>query len=253
VIPVDLYGGMPDMDAILAIAERYQVAVVEDAAEAIGSEYHTRKAGSFGAAGVFSFHGSKTLTTGEGGMLVTDSDDLHDRVQFLRDHGRSPDDRTLWNTEIGYKYKMSSLQAALGLAQLQRVDELVHAKRAIFSWYREHLAGVEGLALNVEPPGTLNSYWMSTIVGVGTDKLPKEHIIKALRASNIDSRPFFYPLSSLPAFKDIAVVADYRERNRVAYQLSPYGVNLPSGLNLTEETVARVCAALTTILQGETA
>jgi perosamine synthetase len=115
VIPVDLYGGMPDMDAICAIARRHNIAIIEDAAEALGAEYKDRHAGSFGDTGVFSFHGSKTVTSGEGGMLVTDREDLFKRIQVLRDHGRQPGDRMFWNTEVAYKYKMSSMQAALGL------------------------------------------------------------------------------------------------------------------------------------------
>src|SRR5262249_26716 len=116
VIPVDLYGGMPDMEAIRAVARQFGIAVIEDAAEAIGSEFRGRRAGRVGDIGVFSFHGSKTLTTGEGGMLVTNDDAVHARVLALRDHGRPPGDRAFWNTEVAYKYKMSALQAALGLA-----------------------------------------------------------------------------------------------------------------------------------------
>src|SRR2546423_5498625 len=111
-IPVDLYGNMPDMDAILEVATRNNISVIEDAAEAAGAEYKGKKAGSFGDVGVFSFHGSKTLTTGEGGMLVTDRDDLHRRVVFLRDLGRGPRDKQFWKTEVAFKYKMSSIQAA---------------------------------------------------------------------------------------------------------------------------------------------
>src|SRR3989440_9410166 len=129
VIPVDLYGNMPDMDVILEVAQRDRIAIIEDAAEAVGAEYKGRKAGSFGDAGAFSFHGSKTLTTGEGGMLVTDRDDVWKRVLILRDHGQTPGDTMFFNREVGYKYKMSSMQAALGLAQLERIDELVERKR----------------------------------------------------------------------------------------------------------------------------
>src|SRR5207244_1234968 len=107
------------------VADRHGIAVIEDAAEAIGSEYRGRKAGSFGRAGVFSFHGAKTLTTGEGGLLATDDADLYARTLVLRDHGRKPGDIMFWNTEVAFKYRMSSMQAALGLAQLERIEELV--------------------------------------------------------------------------------------------------------------------------------
>src|SRR2546421_625820 len=164
VIPVDLYGNMPDMDVILEVAQRDRIAIIEDAAEAVGAEYKGRKAGSFGDAGAFSFHGSKTLTTGEGGMLVTDREDIYLRALFLRDHGRKPGDNSFWNTEIAYKYKMSSMQAALGLAQLERIDELIERKREIFRWYKEELSDIEGLTLNPEPTTTKNAFWMMTAV-----------------------------------------------------------------------------------------
>jgi perosamine synthetase len=250
VIPVDLYGGVPDWDAIRDIARRHKVAVIEDAAEAIGSEYRGRKAGTLGEAGVFSFHGSKTLTTGEGGMLVTDSDELRARVLVLRDHGRPPGDRLFHNTEIAHKYKMSSLQAALGLAQLERVDELVARKREIFGWYREALAGVPGIAINAEPAGTRNSFWMNTVVGVGEAPRAKERVLEGLDAAGIDSRPFFYPLSSLPAYRDSPDASGARRRNKVSYRISPGGINLPSALNLDRETVGYVADCLKRILAG---
>jgi dTDP-4-amino-4,6-dideoxygalactose transaminase len=153
VIVVDLYGSMPDWDAILKVARGRGVAVIEDAAEAIGSEYAGRKAGSFGDASVFSFHGSKTLTTGEGGMLLTDDEELYRRALFLRDHGRKPGDRMFFNHEVAYKYKMSSMQAALGLAQLERIEELLAAKRQIFSWYKRELRGVNGISAQLRVTG----------------------------------------------------------------------------------------------------
>jgi perosamine synthetase len=174
VIPVDLYGGMPDMEAINRIAGDRGIAVIEDAAQAIGSGYRGRRAGAFGDAGVFSFHGSKTLTTGEGGMMVTDRDDLYERARVLSDHGRPPGDRIFMNSEVAFKYKMSSTQAALGLAQLERIDELIARKRQIFHWYRDELMDLAGVTLNREPNGSVNSYWMVTIIldtALGLDKL----------------------------------------------------------------------------------
>ena len=189
---------MADMDAITDVARRHGIAIIEDAAEAIGSEYRGRKAGAFGDAATFSFHGSKTLTTGEGGMLVTSRDDLFARVLRLRDHGREPGDRLFVNQEVAYKYKMSALQAAFGLAQLERIEELVARKREIFSWYARHFSGLNGVALNHEAPTTKNTYWMVTAVFDRELGLRKEDVIAELRQRNIDSRPFFSPLSSLP-------------------------------------------------------
>ncbi len=242
VVPVDLYGNIPDMDAIRAIASARGIAVIEDAAEAVGSEYQGRRAGSLGDAGVFSFHGTKTLTTGEGGMLVTDREDVYRRVLVLRDHGRHPGDKSFFNAEVGYKYKMSSLQAALGLAQLERVEELVGRKRQIFHWYREQLPD---LVLNHDRPGVRNTYWMVTAVLHGFDKYA---LMEQLSTQGIDSRPFFNPLSSLPAFAESEQAQQAKERNRVSYRIAPHGINLPSALNLTERDVARVCRALRTCL-----
>jgi perosamine synthetase len=253
VIPVDLYGGMPDMAALGAVARRHSLAVVEDAAEAIGSEYRGRRAGAFGTTGVFSFHGSKTLTTGEGGMLVTDDDDLWQRVLVLRDHGRQPGDRLFWNTETAYKYKMSVLQAALGLAQLERIEELVARKRQLFEWYRRRLADVEGLVLNDEPAGTKNSYWMVTVLFDRRWGLGKEEALAHLAGRGIDTRPLFYPLSSLPAFRHLAQAEQARRRNHTSYALGPWGLNLPSALTLTEEQVDHVCAQVKDMIRGRSA
>lgn len=244
VIPVDIYGGVPDWDAICRIAKRHNIVVIEDAAEAIGSEYHGKKAGSIGDTGVFSFHGSKTLTTGEGGMLVTDSEDVYHRVLQLRDHGRRPGDTLFWNLEVAYKYKMSSLQAALGLAQLERIEDLLAHKLETYAWYQRELDGLEGIRLNYEAKKTKNTYWMVTIVWDKRYDLSKTKLIELLRERNMDCRPFFFPLSALPAYEDIEQAQLARERNHVSYQLSQTSVNLPSALSLTEDNVKQVCKAL---------
>ncbi|MFC5528931.1 DegT/DnrJ/EryC1/StrS family aminotransferase [Cohnella yongneupensis] len=246
VIPVDLYGNIPDMDAIRRIAKDHHIAIIEDAAEAIGSEYGGQKAGSLGDVGVFSFHGSKTMTTGEGGMLVTDSKDIFDRSSFLRDHGRIPGDRMFYNAEVAYKYKMSSMQAALGLAQLERIEELVNRKREIFSWYKEELHGIADLTLNCEHPGTKNTYWMVTVVVNSERNIKKEYLMDQLAQKNIDTRPFFHPLSSIPAYADVPRRA--KEENPVSYAISPYGINLPCGMNITQDQVRYVCSQLVNII-----
>lgn len=248
VIPVDLYGNMPDWDAIRKIAARYGIAVVEDAAEAIGSKYRGKMAGSLGDTGVFSFHGSKTLTTGEGGMLTTSRADIYERCLFLRDHGRKPGDVMFRNEEVAYKYKMSSMQAALGLAQLERIDELVERKREIFKWYQAELGNIKGITLNCEMSGTKNTYWMVTIVIDQSFGMEKADLIRSMSEKGIDCRPFFYPLSSLQAYQAAGQARQAREKNRNAYRISPYGLNLPSGMNMTKEETAYVCTVLKTIL-----
>jgi perosamine synthetase len=247
-VVVDLYGNIPDMDALRSVAQRRGIALIEDAAQAIATEYRGRKAGVFGVTGVFSFHGSKTLTTGEGGLLATDREDLFRRAQILRDHGRRPGDKMFFNAEVGYKYKMSALQAALGLAQLERIGELIERKRRIFDWYRRELDGLDGITLNFEAPGTFNTYWMVTVLLDPKFGLDKETCIELLAKRRMDSRPFFYPLSSLPAYARLPGAASARARNATSYRLSPYGVNLPSALQLTDQNIRDVCRALREIL-----
>lgn len=252
-IPVDLYGNMPDWDGLLSIAEKHDVAVIEDAAEAVGSRHRGREAGSFGLASTFSFHGSKTLTTGEGGMLVTDSDELYERCRFLADHGRTPGDVSFRSTEVAFKYKMSALQAALGLAQLERLDELVERKREIFSWYEELLGDVPAVTLNSEAADVFNSYWMVTAVWDPELPIDAFAVIAALRETGVDSRPMFAPLSSIPAY---AAAAD-RERaarvNEVAYRLADRGINLPSALSMERDDVQRSVESLKQALGEATA
>ncbi|PSB52792.1 glutamine--scyllo-inositol aminotransferase [filamentous cyanobacterium Phorm 6] len=242
VIIVDLYGNMPDMDAILEIADKHGIAVIEDAAEAIGSEYKGRKAGSFGDVSTFSFHGSKTLTTGEGGMLVTDREDIYQRCLFLRDHGRDPDSKLFWNSEVAYKYKMSSMQAALGLAQLERIEELIARKREIFAWYKASLDGFSGITLNQEANRVKNTYWMVTAILDEKLGVKKGELIERLKEKDIDARPFFYPLSALPAYQGFLL--ESQPQNTVSLSLSPFAVNLPSALNLTEDQIIYVSECL---------
>lgn len=249
IIPVDLYGNMPDWDAIKDLAKNRGILIIEDAAEAIGSEYKGKKAGSFGDSGVFSFHGSKTLTTGEGGMLVTDDENLYERAQFLRDHGRRPGDIMFFNEAVAYKYKMSSLQAALGLAQLERINELIEKKRQIFGWYKEQIYDVDGVSLNYESPDTKNTYWMITVILDAKFGIKKKELISLMEEHNISCRPFFFPLSMIPAYRDLAEAIKARDRNEVSYSLSPFGINLPSGMNMTKEKVQNVCKVFKEILQ----
>lgn len=249
IISVDLYGNIPQMDKIKEIAEKYNIAIIEDAAEAMGSIYKGKKAGSLGVIGVFSFHGSKIMTTGEGGMLVTDDEDIYKRCLKLRDHGRAVSDKMFWNDEIGYKYKMSSLQAALGIAQLERIEELVEKKRSIFNWYKDELKDVECVYLNSELEGTRNSYWMVTIVwDSNIYKMKKEEFILELRKYNIDSRPFFYPLSMEPAYKELTQNKNYTNLNPNSYKISPYSINLPCGMRMNKELVKYVCDKIKLIL-----
>jgi perosamine synthetase len=239
---------MCDWTALQRIAERHALVLIEDAAEALGSSLNGKRAGSFGTAGAFSFHGSKTVATGEGGMFVTDDENIWKRVLFLRDHGRNPDDKNFLNSEIAFKYRMSAVQAGLGCAQMERIDTLIAMKRQIFEWYREQLGDLQGVALNVELPGTLNSYWMVTAIpnpGFGLDKFA---MMAEMSKRNIDTRPFFSQLSSLPAFDDRPAAKRFLDAEHTDTRIARYGINLPSGYHMTEELVDVVCRAFKEIL-----
>jgi perosamine synthetase len=230
IICVNLYGAMPDYDEIFKICKKYNLALIEDAAESIGSTFKGMPSGSFGDFSVFSFHGSKTLTTGEGGMLLTDNENLFNRCMTLRDHGRIPGDNLFLNNEIAYKYKMTDLQAALGLAQLKRIKELLDGKRKIFEFYINNFK-IKDVTLSFESNNVYNSYWMSSIVWSKSDYgLSKFDFIKLLRDYGIDSRPIFSPLSSLKAYKHLN--NNHNHHNEVSYRYADVGINLPSALSL---------------------
>lgn len=240
IIAVNLYGHMPDYDSLLGLG----IPVIEDAAESVGSKYKNKLSGTFGISSCFSFHGSKTLTTGEGGMLVTDDDSIYNRVMILRDHGRNPGDTLFQNQEVGYKYKMTNLQAAIGLAQLERIDELVLKKREIFNWYMEEFSDLDFLSLNPDDPNVFNSYWMSTVLFDHSIKWNKFEIIQKLKDKGISTRPFFHPLSSLKAYESALDSKRAREKNPKSYDVSRRGVNLPCAANLTRDEVKYIKQSL---------
>lgn len=239
IIAVHLYGNLCDMDALLDLGRRRGIPVVEDAAEAIGSAWRGRRAGSLGAFGTFSFHGTKTITTGEGGMFVTDDDALHERVLTLSNHGRARGQtRQFWPDTVGFKYKMSNVQAAIGCGQLERVEELVAAKRRIFVAYRERLAGLP-LRMNPEPPHAESGFWMPTVVIDEGAPFDRDRLLADFHAADIDGRVFFWPLSGLdvparlgPGGAPIAAAIHRR------------AVNLPSYHDLDEAGIDRVCDVL---------
>lgn len=244
VIVVNLYGNMPDWDSITELCEQRGLVLIEDAAESLGSHYCGVTSGKFGVASTFSFHRTKTMTTGEGGMLLIDDNALFERCKFLRDHGRAPG--TYFNTEVTFKYMPFNLQAALGYAQFQRLDELVERKRWIWKGYAARLSDISGVSLNPEPSNVRNSVWNTALIfdrstGMGRDKAMLE-----LPKLGVPVRPFFYPLSSLPAFPGRE--ADGRRNNPVAYDISERGINLPCALNLTEADLDTVSVGIHRLL-----
>ncbi len=243
IIVVHLYGNVCEMDEIMDIAKRNNLKVLEDAAEGLGSEYKGKKCGSIGDAGVFSFHGTKTMTTGEGGMLVTNNEAIYEKAKILNDHGRNPKDpenKPYWMRDYGYKYKMSNLQAAIGVAQIERIEELVEKKRQIFAWYEELLVDLP-CKLNPELANTRNSYWMPTVLVDREIYFDREAFFAYCKTQNIDTRPFFFPLSSLPMFEE-------KRSNVVSYDIYERAVNLPSFHDMEKQEVEIVVECLKQII-----
>jgi len=241
IMAVHLYGNLCDMDALGAIAKRHGLHLIEDAAEALGSIWHGRRAGSIGIFGAFSFHGTKTVTTGEGGIFVTDDPALYESVLTLSNHGRSRGEtRQFWPERIGFKYKMSNMQAAIGCAQMERIDELIAGKRRVFEGYRAALAG-SPLSMNPEPKGTRNGFWMPTIVIDADVLFDRQSLLAAFRADNIDGRVFFWPLSSTRLFPT-------DREHPASYALSSRATNLPSYHDMSTDDLERVVAAVRTVL-----
>lgn len=231
IIAVHLYGNLCDMDRLLSIGNKHGIPIIEDAAEAIGSIYHGRRAGSMGKFGTFSFHGTKTLTTGEGGMFVTNDADLYEQVGTLSNHGRSrKQTKQFWPDMVGYKYKMSNMQAAIGCGQMERIDQLIRRKREILAIYCKHLAHLPEVSMNPEPEGTVNGAWMPTVVFAPESGITREKLQAAFTTENVDARVFFWPLSSLPMFDPVPT-------NTHAWSIPDRAINLPSyhDMNLVEQ------------------
>lgn len=241
VIPVHLYGHPAPMNEIAVIARTHGIAVVEDAAPAIGATIADRKVGTFGDVSAFSFQGAKLLVTGEGGMLVTDNPDLFERIMSIWDQGRDPN-RQFWITRLGFKYKMSNIQAAIGLGQLERVDEMIEAKRRVFRWYAEALHGVANVTLNHEPPGTRSIYWMTSLLLDPAAGISRDALRAALRQRNIDTRPVF------PAISQYPIWGRTMEASPTAAHISANGLNLPSGVRLRREQVEYISRTIVDLL-----
>jgi perosamine synthetase len=235
VMPVHLYGHPADMAGIGRIAREHGISIVEDAAPSIGATTAGQRTGSFGDAAGFSFQGAKLMVTGEGGMLVTDDDDLYERARYLWNMGHEGD---FWIGETGWKYRLSNVQAAIGLGQLERVDQMIEAKRRIFDWYAEGLHNVPGLVLSHEAPWGRSIHWMTSVRVLPESGLTRDELRKALANAGIDSRPVFPAISRYPMWERRQLPG------RVADRIGHEGVNLPSGVCLRREDVERVCKTI---------
>ena len=241
IIPVHLYGHPASMVEINKIAKKYNLFVIEDAAEAHGAEINGNRVGSFGDVGIFSFYGNKIITSGEGGMITTNNKELYEKMKYLRDHAMSKEKR-YWHTEIGYNYRMTNLQAALGVAQLERIEELLNKKREIFEWYSEYLKDIPNIKLNIQRKGYKNVYWMVCLEVFGYDEIKRDNLMKKLKEKGIDSRPFFYPVSDMPMYEKVDTPITHKVYQR--------GINLPSFFDMKKEDVEYVCKVFRELLNG---
>lgn len=246
VIPVHLYGHPCDMDAILAIARQHNLKVIEDCAEALGAEYKGKRVGLLGDVGCFSFFANKVITTGEGGMAVTADRELAAKMAVLRDHGMAKD-RRYWHLYAGFNYRMTNLQAAVGLAQMERIDAFLERRTNLVACYNAHLAGFEGLHLPIQAPDTRNIYWLYTIA-VRPERLgmDREQLAQKLAERGIETRPVFFVLHPQPAY-----VNAIKHPCPVSESISKRGMSLPMGNDMTVDDVSRVCDALVGILRTQ--
>jgi perosamine synthetase len=236
IIAVHLYGHPADMDPLRALADEHGLTLIEDAAEAHGARYKGRRTGSLGDVAVFSFYGNKIITTGEGGMVVTDDAALAERCYFLENQAKSKEN-PYWHAEIGYNYRMTNVQAALGVAQLERIEEFIAARLRTVTHYDMRLAEVSRITRPPCAEWADNVYWMYTILIEDGFGLDRDTLMARLRQRGIETRPVFYPLHCLPMYQR-------GQKLPVAEEIARKGLNLPSGSALTPEQVDAVCDAL---------
>lgn len=236
IMPVHLYGYGAAMSQIMEIARENSLYVVEDAAPAIGTEIDGKRAGTFGDFGCFSFQGAKLLVTGEGGMLVTDNEELFKRAKKDQDHGRKPG--TFWIDELGHKYKMNNITAALGLAQIERSENQIFRKRRINRWYTENLSDIASISFQSETPGTRSICWMTSFTLNDGSLISRDELINALKKDGIDSRPVFPAISQYPIWKYEATIQTNAKR------IGATGINLPSGVLLSQAAIEKVCLSI---------
>jgi len=239
IMPVHLYGHPADMESINKIAEKHNLLVIEDAAEAHGASIKGKKVGGWGICGTFSFYGNKNITSGEGGMITTNDQNLYERCMFLRDHAMSKDKR-YWHDEVGFNYRMTNLQAALGYAQLERVNELLLKKKQIFKMYEKHLVDQPKIKLNRTNDWAENTFWQICVEIEGYDLKMRDELMMKLKEKSVDSRPYFYPMSDMPMYKsaDTPVTHDVYQR----------GICLPTYFDLSDNDIRYICEVLVELI-----
>ncbi len=245
IIPVHLYGNPCDMYQIMEIAKDNDLFVLEDAAESHGAEYHGKKTGTFGTAGVFSFFGNKIITTGEGGMVVTNDDLLAEKMRLFKGQGMDPN-RRYWFIETGYNYRMTNIEAAIGLAQLENIDHHIADRMRVVNWYNEQIRNMpDYFTPQVVTNDSQSVWWMFSILLTQRSKLSRDELIKALEADGIETRPLFYPIHIMPPYLDNQASCPVSE------EISLRGVNLPTHALLTYNEIEYICKQLIKYVLGK--
>jgi perosamine synthetase len=249
IMVVHIYGLPVDMDPVLEIAQKYGLKVIEDAAEVIGQEYKGRKCGSFGDISIFSFYPNKHITTGEGGMVLMDDEALYERCKSLRNLCFLPDpEKRFIHEELGWNLRITNIQAAIGVAQLERIDKIIEKKRWVGRTYQKLLSDIEVLNLPIDKTDYAeNIYWVFAVTL--KDDYPKnaKEIMSDLKSKGVDTRPFFYPMHKQPVFKKIGLFEGESYPN--AEKLYERGFYIPSGLALTEEQIIKVAEVMLEVLK----
>lgn len=241
IMPVHIYGHSVDMDPIIALAKKYHLYIIEDAAESTGAEYKGRLTGTLGDIGCFSFYANKIITTGEGGMMVTNNDKIANHARLLKDMAHSPQKRFL-HKEIGFNFRMTNLQAALGVAQLEEVKKYIQKKRWMAALYNKGLSKIKGLTLPMEHSWAKNVYWMYGILVENNFGISRDEFMQKLSEKGIDTRTFFIPMHRQPALKELGLFKG--EKYPVSDEIGNRGLYLPSGLALTEKQIRIVCKTI---------
>lgn len=239
IIVVHLYGLSCDMDAIMNISERYCIPVIEDAAEAHGAQWDGKKVGSIAKVGSFSFFGNKIITCGEGGMIVTDDDELAKKINLLRTQGNDPKKR-YWHLVQAYNYRMTNMQAAIGLGQLENIDWHIAERRRVADTYKKLLSEKCGDSVRMQKVHDPSNhvYWMTSIVLSDNVKHSRDEVMQYMESRNIEMRPLFYPMHVMPVYRDTSLCLPVCEK------LSQRGINLPSHSKLTEDTIEYIVDSL---------
>ncbi|EPY12520.1 MULTISPECIES: DegT/DnrJ/EryC1/StrS family aminotransferase [Paenibacillus] len=243
IIAVHLYGHPADMDPIMELAHKYDLFVIEDAAEAIGAQYKGRMAGALGHTATFSLFGNKVITTGEGGVVTTNNEAIAEKIRLLRGQGIDKN-KKYWHPVIGYNYRMTNIQAAIGCAQLEKVEWHIRERIRVAMHYYDYLKHDSRLTLPVQRIWAKNVFWMFSIVLNGYSEQQRDHVMQQLKDKGIETRPFFYPMHILPPYRDGQLYEEYPVANRIASQ----GMNLPSHGELTKQDIQYICQSLQDIL-----